>query len=503
MSIYTDPPPLRPFREDKPTLLVCWWITLFATVIILLRVGGRFVRSERLFKEDKMAALALIPLYMRIGVVHTVLIYGTNNVQLEGLQLSEEELHKRRVASGLVLLSRILYAATLWILKNTILEFFRRLHVTWRRSYYIGLAIIRGILIATFIAVVIADLAECHPFSHYWQVLPDPGGQCRQGYAQLVTMAVCNVFTDLLLVLFPIPVIVSSGMSLKRKAQLILLFSLSLAPIVVTIYRVPRIMEFQGRQSVRSVYASVEILFATVAANALVLGSFVRDRGVKKNKFKYGSVGANSLAHSSASEGRRPTVNRYWGSLVDLARDTGFGVRPELREADDASMDKEYVPAAPAAPYAENLNTWDFPRHKRQSGRSDESLLEGDTESNRPPTSAAAPRRVSFFDVGGLLDDQPSSRGDSSQSGSDPLAPHSRPSSAVPASGSGFRRGSTAFLQDIGGLLSPLGPAPNYRRSESGTRHSNITEMKPLRGSGSASRSPELEIADPGGLLNT
>jgi hypothetical protein len=112
MSIYTDPPSLQPFRDDKPTLLVCWWITLFATVIILLRVGGRFVRSERLFKEDKMAALALIPLYMRIGVVHTVLIYGTNNVQLEGVHLSEEELHKRRVASGLVLFSRILYAAT-------------------------------------------------------------------------------------------------------------------------------------------------------------------------------------------------------------------------------------------------------------------------------------------------------------------------------------------------------------------------------------------------------
>lgn len=112
MSLYSDPPPLETFRDDKPTLLVCWWITIFCTVIILLRVGGRFVRSERLFVEDRVAALALIPLYLRMGCVHVILIYGTNNAQLDGANLSEEELHKKAIASGLVLLSRILYAAT-------------------------------------------------------------------------------------------------------------------------------------------------------------------------------------------------------------------------------------------------------------------------------------------------------------------------------------------------------------------------------------------------------
>ena len=112
MPLYSEAPPLRPFKDDKPTLLVCWWITLFCTIIILLRVGGRFVRSERLFREDRVAALALIPLYLRMGCVHVILIYGTNNAQLEGAHLSEHELHNKRIASGLVLLSRILYAAT-------------------------------------------------------------------------------------------------------------------------------------------------------------------------------------------------------------------------------------------------------------------------------------------------------------------------------------------------------------------------------------------------------
>lgn len=112
MPFYSDPPPLHDFKDDKPTLLVCWWITMFCTVIILLRVGGRFVRSERLFVEDRVAALALIPLYLRMGCVHVILIWGTNNAQLAGRNLSEEDLRHKRIASGLVLLSRILYAAT-------------------------------------------------------------------------------------------------------------------------------------------------------------------------------------------------------------------------------------------------------------------------------------------------------------------------------------------------------------------------------------------------------
>lgn len=112
MGLYSDPPPLHHFSEDKPTLLVCWWITTFCAVIILLRVIGRFVRTERLFTEDKTAFLALVPLFLRMGCIHVVLTYGTNNAQLVGAGLSDEEIHRKSIASGLVLISRVLYAAT-------------------------------------------------------------------------------------------------------------------------------------------------------------------------------------------------------------------------------------------------------------------------------------------------------------------------------------------------------------------------------------------------------
>jgi hypothetical protein len=111
MSLYSPPPRLHSFQEDKPSLLVCWWITLFCCTIILVRLGGRFIRSEKLFREDKIASLAIIPLLARIALLHIVFVYGTNNAQLPD-DVDDEEIRRRVIGSGLVLATRMLYAAT-------------------------------------------------------------------------------------------------------------------------------------------------------------------------------------------------------------------------------------------------------------------------------------------------------------------------------------------------------------------------------------------------------
>ncbi|KAI1386306.1 uncharacterized protein F4822DRAFT_311910 [Hypoxylon trugodes] len=469
MTLYSSPPPHHSSDRDKPTLLVCWWITLFCTTIILLRIAGRFIRSEKLFREDKTAALAIIPLYLRMGCVHVILIYGTNNAQYN--ELTPEQLHRKSVASGLVLASRIFYAATLWILKTAILEFFKRLTIiTWNRSHEITLLFIRATLIVTFVAVLIADLTECQPFTHYWQVMPDPGGQCRQGYVQLITMATCNIMTDLLLVFYPVPIILTSHMNTKRKVQLTLLFSLSLGVVGVTGYRIPRIIQLHGDQQIRSLLASVELLFATAAANTLVLGSFVRDRGVKKSKYRHNS----STAAESIDRGsdRRPTLNRHWGSDEDLVRDLGLGVDREIRDAA-----RQHNQRAKPAISVSTMDTWQFPQRQPNSATpSDITLFTPDQITASRSDSTMTPRRVSFFDVGGLLDGEPSrSIRDSYNSTIEPPSPLSpaSPAPSIQAPTSGFRRGSSVILKDLG-LLTPF----NRRQSRSSSRTG--TELEPI-----------------------
>lgn len=388
---------------------------------------------------------------------------------------------------------------------------------------------LRAALITTFIAVVISDLAECQPFSHYWQTLPDPGGQCRQGYAQLLTMAICNIITDLSLVILPVPVILSSSMSAKRKFHLVLLFSLSLAPVAVTIYRVPHIFDVHGSQQARSLYASVELLFATAAANALVLGSFVRDRGVKKRRFKYDSVAAaGSVDRSSASDSRRPTATalRHWGSDEDLVRGVGYAVKPELRNARPRSPTDhpQYIPAPVVAPPPRDIHSWRFPGGHNQPGMAPgecdlggSDLAAAAAAAARRSGSSGTHRRVSFFDYGGLLSsDKPAATppdaviGSSSESAASPTTVVPEP--AVPASGSGFRRGSAALLQDLGGFLSPT--TSRQARPKLKGRKSSGGELSPSSGMGGTSSPPvqlprempseqELELMDVGGLLES
>ena len=111
----------------------------------------------------------------------------------------------------------LIISLSLWIAKFTISEFLKRLtSQVWKRSYELGLRFIRYFLAVTFLAVVIATLSECQPFHHYWQIVPDPGPKCRQGVAQLITMGASDIITDVLLVIFPIPIVIKSNMAFRR-----------------------------------------------------------------------------------------------------------------------------------------------------------------------------------------------------------------------------------------------------------------------------------------------
>ncbi|KAM5342092.1 hypothetical protein ACJ41O_015123 [Fusarium nematophilum] len=305
MALYSDAPEARAFSDDKPTLLVSWWITVFCMAIILIRMSGRYVRVEKLLREDKIVACALLPLVLRAVCVHFVLRYGTNNVNLDDLDLTQDQIDKRVIGSRMVMASRVFYAMTLWIIKLTTLEFFERLAgATRRKSHAIMITAMRIALGVTFVAVLVSDLAECQPFPHYWQVTPDPGPQCRQGLAQMITMGACNVLTDLSLIAFPIPIILSTQIATKRKVLLIMLFSLGLLTVGITLYRMPRIVQAGGSQVVRTMWASVEILAATGVGNTVALGSFLRDSGVKRKKYK----GSNSYSGFSNSRSQsQPT----------------------------------------------------------------------------------------------------------------------------------------------------------------------------------------------------
>ncbi|KAI9370543.1 hypothetical protein BJX61DRAFT_86794 [Aspergillus egyptiacus] len=478
-------PDIRTRLDDNPTLLVSWWATGVSLAIIVTRVCGRYVRIERLFREDKIMMASIIPLLVRMALVHVVLIWGTNNTKLDGL--TEDDIRHREIGSKLVLASRVFYAIFIWAAKLTVCEFLHRVAgMIWRRSLRVFLISIYYFLASTLIAVLIATLAECRPFTHHWQVVPDPGPRCRSGYANLITMGACDIITDLLLVAFPIPLIIMTNMSARRKIGLVALFALSLILVAITSYRVPSVIQHRGSQQYRSLLASLEILASTAVSNVVVISSFVRDKGVKKPKYKKtaGSASLNeSLDYSST---RRATITHHqWGSDSDLARDVGIRLDPEL-----VSRGQAEPRPAPIASGGLDPN-WSF--HQTTAGFDDDQsssansldikispheYLRTTNPDHKPsgsPPMTSPDQGPPIFDVGGLLA-QPTP----TSSGHHGTSHHN----VVPSPTRNPPRlsdGSGPTLQDVGGLLSgdisPLTQSPSQLQGQ--FTHSSLNPPRP------------------------
>jgi hypothetical protein len=108
-GLYSTAPPEPHTRvQNNPTLLFSWWCTACAFTMILFRLCGRKIRNNRLFREDKIMALSIIPLLIRMALIHPVMLWGNNNVNTAGL--SPEDIYHRSIGSRLVLGARIFYA---------------------------------------------------------------------------------------------------------------------------------------------------------------------------------------------------------------------------------------------------------------------------------------------------------------------------------------------------------------------------------------------------------
>jgi hypothetical protein len=361
--------------------------------------------------------------------------------------------------------------------KFTVSEFLKRLTERfWKKGYEWGLRGIRIFLVVTFVTVLVATLAECRHFN-YWQVVPDPGPRCRQGYAQLLTMGVTDIVTDVLLVTFPIPIIFRSAMPFKRKLSLTALFSLSIALIIVTGLRMPLVIQRKGIQQFRTVFASSEILAAAIVSNAIILGSFLRDRGIKKTRFKASSTTDSMERRGSA----RRFTNPACSSDENLARSLGYRTKPELTEK--ASTVARPAPVANLNLLSSNTNNgpfantnWQFPHQELAAAHNNDDAKVNIADIRDPMPSPRAGRRVSWVDAGGLLDNSAVTPSPTDSVITHDFAPQPRRNS----------RASVSFLPN--GRAYP----PPARRSSRLSQQSEDYEM---------SVRPSHQLQDPGGLL--
>ncbi|KAM0262484.1 hypothetical protein ACHAQJ_001738 [Trichoderma viride] len=295
-----------------PTLLIHWLFSCLALIIMGVRLWGRKFAQQSFNLGDYLTMGACACALIRIGMIHVVLTWGTNNMtaaQRESYHFTSTEIYQREIGSKLTITNR----------KLVLLDLYRRLILDLPYEKWV----IRSYLLVFFVTYTIVQVftfIECKPFHLYWQVLPDPG-TCVEAQLQLIVLGVLNIITDFMLLVMPLPVILKLKAPLARKAQLFVLFTLGIFIIAITIIRLPLNSSNPTSQVNRTTWASTELLTSAIVVNAPTLYSFwnkrrreksvPREQGEGENgkdgdRFAMETIGGSTFSHDGSKK-RKPS----------------------------------------------------------------------------------------------------------------------------------------------------------------------------------------------------
>lgn len=110
--------------------------------------------------------------------------------------------------------------------KLTCLLFYRHLFCPKRKTLWFVNAGI-GFVVWSYLSLIVAALAQCHPFAYAWNKTI-PGGHCFQPMGLSYASGALNCFSDIYILLVPIPAVMSLPLGTARKLRIIGVFALGL-----------------------------------------------------------------------------------------------------------------------------------------------------------------------------------------------------------------------------------------------------------------------------------
>lgn len=148
-------------------------------------------------------------------------------------QYSQAEIDARIFGSKLVLVVEQMQIATIWLVKACLLiMYFRMTAVLPQRKLVIATSIYVAV---TFVIMEILYFGVwCRPFNQYFAV-PTNSTQCSAATNHLITNAVFNISTDLIILSIPMPLLFKVRLPTKNKLVLIGIFLVGLFTVVAAV----------------------------------------------------------------------------------------------------------------------------------------------------------------------------------------------------------------------------------------------------------------------------
>ncbi|KAH6888166.1 hypothetical protein B0T10DRAFT_489692 [Thelonectria olida] len=212
------------------------WYALTWAVVLARMISRRMLYGsiKGMLVDDYLMFFAMLA-YTALLIVVKILTYTPTNLinPADHIVLTDESIRKRQYGSKLVIITEQAQMLTLWAIKACLLVMYSRLTSSLKQNWLVKIA--AGYCIFSFVLMEILFFAAwCRPFSNYWKV-PAPDMNCSAETNHMITNAVFNISTDILIICIPMPVFLQSQLALKRKIILCGVFALGAFSILAAI----------------------------------------------------------------------------------------------------------------------------------------------------------------------------------------------------------------------------------------------------------------------------
>ncbi|OCK83826.1 hypothetical protein K432DRAFT_290209 [Lepidopterella palustris CBS 459.81] len=212
-----------------------WPLYAVGMTFISLRIQIRKRGFRNLWLDDYGMLMAAGWYTVLIVCLNVIATGGGSNLFLpdQFATFSEVDIKERIKGSKIVLVSEQGMLNVIWTLKGCMLFFYYRL--TGRQlSRQRAVKALAVYVALGWIAVEITFFTACRPFRGYWG-MPPPDPQCTTLQHYAMVQACFNISSDLLMLLVPLPIVISTSLPTKQKIALSIVFSMGIFVIIAAI----------------------------------------------------------------------------------------------------------------------------------------------------------------------------------------------------------------------------------------------------------------------------
>ncbi|KAH7123537.1 hypothetical protein B0J11DRAFT_314168 [Dendryphion nanum] len=207
---------------------LCW-------LVVIVRLWSRRLHLgswKALQLDDYLILLAMATDTVVMAVMHEIVLTSSNLIAPgeDVSQFSAQDIANRVKGSKMVLVVEQMQIVTIWLVKACLLLMYRRMTLLLPQHKVV---IVTAVYVALgFVIMEILYLGVwCRPFSQYWAVPPN-SIQCSAATNHLITNAVLNISSDLIIIAIPMPLLFKVKLPMKTKAVLLFIFMIGMFTII-------------------------------------------------------------------------------------------------------------------------------------------------------------------------------------------------------------------------------------------------------------------------------